>query len=135
MKVIAGLTATVLVCAMVGIGTAGCNTVRGAGKDIQRGGKAVEDAADSGQIDQMYPENYRFAIEASSEPDGSITPAGLTQAGYGANHTFVIRSNFGYHVADVMVDGESIGPVNQYTFHQVAEHHTITASFDENQSR
>ena len=24
----------------------GCNTVRGAGKDIQRGGQAIEDAAD-----------------------------------------------------------------------------------------
>ena len=32
--------------ALVGMSLAGCNTVRGAGKDIQRGGQAIEDAAD-----------------------------------------------------------------------------------------
>lgn len=135
MKIITGLAATVLVCSMVGIGTSGCNTMRGAGQDIQRGGQAVEDAADGAKLDQTYPENYRFAIETSSELGGSISPTGQTTAGYGTSHTFEIRPNFGYYVADVMVDGESIGPVNRYTFDQVAENHTISAYFDENRSR
>lgn len=33
--------------AAAGVVAAGCNTVKGAGKDIQKGGEAVEDAAES----------------------------------------------------------------------------------------
>lgn len=33
--------------ALYAIGLAGCNTVAGAGKDIERGGEHVQDAADS----------------------------------------------------------------------------------------
>lgn len=32
---------------LAGAFASGCNTVKGAGKDIQKGGEAVEDAADS----------------------------------------------------------------------------------------
>jgi len=32
-----------------GMAVSGCNTFRGAGKDIQRGGEAVENAAESAQ--------------------------------------------------------------------------------------
>ena len=32
---------------LTGTFAAGCNTVKGAGKDIQKGGEAVEDAADN----------------------------------------------------------------------------------------
>lgn len=38
------LMAVLMVVGLVG-GLAGCNTVAGAGKDVQRGGQAVEDAA------------------------------------------------------------------------------------------
>jgi predicted small secreted protein len=30
-------------------GAAGCNTVRGAGKDIEKGGEAIQDASDNAQ--------------------------------------------------------------------------------------
>ena len=32
-----------------GMAVSGCNTFRGAGKDIQRGGEAIENAADDAQ--------------------------------------------------------------------------------------
>ena len=35
----------------------------------------------------------------------------------------------GYHVADVLVDGTSVGPVNSYTFTNVTANHTIAAIF------
>ncbi len=35
-----GLAATVVIC------VSGCNTVRGAGRDIQRGGQAIQNLAD-----------------------------------------------------------------------------------------
>ncbi|MFO7974456.1 MAG: entericidin A/B family lipoprotein [Candidatus Hydrogenedentota bacterium] len=39
----------VVVGVLVSMGTFGCNTVRGMGKDVQRSGEAVEDAADGAQ--------------------------------------------------------------------------------------
>jgi entericidin B len=39
----------VLVGILFGIGMSGCNTFRGAGKDIQRGGEAIENTAEDAQ--------------------------------------------------------------------------------------
>lgn len=41
------IVALLVISAMTVIAAAGCNTVKGAGKDIQKGGEAVEDAAES----------------------------------------------------------------------------------------
>jgi predicted small secreted protein len=49
MKSFNGTILAVVVCALTVIGLSGCNTFRGAGKDIQRGGEAVEDAAEETQ--------------------------------------------------------------------------------------
>lgn len=38
-----------VVGALISIGALGCNTFRGAGKDIQRGGQAIENAAEDAQ--------------------------------------------------------------------------------------
>lgn len=45
MKTVKKVLAFALVSALIGISMLGCNTFRGAGKDIQRGGQAVEEAA------------------------------------------------------------------------------------------
>lgn len=42
----AGLILSVLLLASVGVSLTGCNTTEGAGKDIQKAGEAIEDAAD-----------------------------------------------------------------------------------------
>jgi hypothetical protein len=49
--------------------------------------------------------------------------------GYSANQTFTITPNIGYHVADVLVDGVSVGAVTSYTFTGVIANHAISASF------
>jgi hypothetical protein len=36
---------------------------------------------------------------------------------------------YGYRVADVLVDGASVGPVSSYTFTNVTAPHTISAAF------
>lgn len=46
MKFLTRITAVTALCAIAGLCVSGCNTVKGAGKDIQKGGEAVEDAAD-----------------------------------------------------------------------------------------
>jgi hypothetical protein len=43
--------------------------------------------------------------------------------------TFTIAANTNYHVADVLVDGVSVGAVTTYTFTNVLANHTIAASF------
>jgi hypothetical protein len=48
---------------------------------------------------------------------------------YGTNKTFTITPNANYHVADVLVDGSSVGAITSYTFNNVTANHTISASF------
>ena len=48
---------------------------------------------------------------------------------YGADQAFTITPDACYHVADVLVDGVSVGAVTSYTFTNVTANHTIAASF------
>ena len=43
--------------------------------------------------------------------------------------TFTITPASCYQIADVLVDGVSVGAVASYTFNDVAANHTIAASF------
>ncbi len=70
-----------------------------------------------------------FTITASAGPNGNITPSGAVAVNYGANQTFNIQPAIGFHVANVLVDGASVGAVTTYTFNNVTENHTIAASF------
>lgn len=70
-----------------------------------------------------------FVITASAGPGGSISPAGAVSVGYGRDQAFAITPNAGYRVADVVVDGASVGAVTSYVFTAVAADHTIQASF------
>jgi hypothetical protein len=70
-----------------------------------------------------------LTITASAGPNGSISPSGGVGVNYGANQTFTITPNTGYRVADVLVDGASVGAVSSYTFSNVTANHTISASF------
>ncbi len=70
-----------------------------------------------------------YVITASAGTNGSITPSGSVTVNSGAAQTFTISANTGYHVADVLVDGSSVGDVTSYTFSNVTANHTITASF------
>jgi len=47
-KVLNGLAAaaTIAIIAMSGVSLSGCNTIEGAGRDIESAGDAIEDAAD-----------------------------------------------------------------------------------------
>lgn len=68
-------------------------------------------------------------ITASATSGGKISPAGTVQVTYGSNQTFSISRYPGYIIADVKVDGVSVGKVTSYTFSNVTANHTITASF------
>ena len=68
-------------------------------------------------------------ITASAGANGSISPAGPVMVSNGADQSFSISPNQSYRVADVVVDGSSVGAVTTYAFHNVASDHTIAASF------
>jgi len=71
-----------------------------------------------------------FTIKVSVEGiGGTITPSGAVVVNSGANQTFTITPNTGYHIKDVKVDGSSVGAMTSYTFNNVTTDHTITTSF------
>ncbi len=70
-----------------------------------------------------------YTITVTQAEHGTIIPDPATVE-HGADKTFTITPDSGYHVADVRVDGESVGAVSGYTFQDVtAAGHTITAIF------
>ena len=69
------------------------------------------------------------AITASAGANGSISPSGGVSVGYGANQSFTITPAAKYLVADVLVDGSSVGAVTSYAFANVTAAHTISATF------
>jgi hypothetical protein len=70
-----------------------------------------------------------YTITASAGANGSISPNGTTSVNYGANQTYTITPVTGFHVADVLVDGGSVGAVTSYPFTNVTATHTISATF------
>ena len=70
-----------------------------------------------------------FTITASAGPNGSISPPGSQTVSAGGNLDFTITPNLGFHIADVLVDGSSVGAVSSYSFTNVIANHTIAATF------
>ena len=60
---------------------------------------------------------------------GIVTPPGISTVNYGATPTYAITPNPGYHVADVLVNGTSVGAVTSYVFPSVNSDKTISATF------
>jgi hypothetical protein len=71
----------------------------------------------------------RRTITATAGPGGTISPSGAVIVKNGESQTFSITPDPGYHIADVLVDGVSVGSVTSYTFSKVTADHTIVASF------
>ena len=81
-------------------------------------------AVETGEAAQKY------TIAATAGEGGSITPNGDVSVKEGASQTFAITADNGYEIADVLVDGNSVGAVESYTFDEVKANHTITVSFN-----
>jgi hypothetical protein len=68
-------------------------------------------------------------ISSTSTPNGRITPLGNILLDTGTSQSFFITPNPGYSILDVLVDGQSIGSVNEYEFLAVTADHNIHAVF------
>ncbi len=71
-----------------------------------------------------------YQIAASANGGGAISPEGILNVSEGANQTFIITPQEGYRIKEVLVDGQSQGAVESYTFTDIKENHTISVSFD-----
>ena len=58
-----------------------------------------------------------------------FSPSGNVSVREGRDQTFTITPDKGYAVANVKIDGKSIGAVKAYTFENVRRNHTIEVSF------
>lgn len=73
----------------------------------------------------------QYTITAEAGDGGSISPDGRVRVDRGDDQTFRITPDDGYEIADVLVDGESVGAVSSYTFENVRANHTIEVIFKE----
>ena len=70
-----------------------------------------------------------YTIKATAGAGGSISPSDNVSVREGGDQTFTITPDKGYAVANVKIDGKSIGAVKSYTFENVSSPHTIEAIF------
>ena len=70
-----------------------------------------------------------YTIKATAGAGGSISPSGNVSVREGRDQTFTITPDKDYAVANVKIDGKSIGAVKSYTFENVRRTHTIEVIF------
>ena len=73
--------------------------------------------------------NRSFDTVVEPSENGNITSDTGKSTAEGGDQTWRITPKPGYATADVIVDGEHVGPVSEWTFKNVREKHTIEAVF------
>lgn len=71
-----------------------------------------------------------YSLTASSNGQGSISPAGDIAVLEGERASFVFNAETNYHVADIIVDGNSVGPIDALSFENIDASHTVQAVFE-----
>ena len=79
---------------------------------------------DGGQKEKIY------IVNATAEEGGTINPEGDDPVWEGEDQQYLISPNAGYVIKDVIVDEQSVGPVDTYTIENVNENHRINAVFE-----
>ncbi len=79
------------------------------------------------------PASEMFTITIESDPGVTISPSENEYlAPLGTDVLFSIHPDEGYHILDVLVDEQSIGPVTNYTLTGVAaDHHLLVKTIDD----
>jgi len=70
-----------------------------------------------------------FTIAATAANGGTIAPDGAVLVAGGHSQLFTITPDSCFVVADIIVDGASVGAVTSYAFLNVSNHHSIEARF------
>ena len=86
-------------------------------------GNATADASDA---------NFRisaYTITATAGANGGISPSGSSNVVEGGSKTYTMNPTAGYGVANVLVDGATVGAMSAYSFTNVNSSHTINVTF------
>jgi hypothetical protein len=83
----------------------------------------------SGNQGAYSPELVIYPLTSSAGTGGSISPAGSFFQSNGASQTFTITPAAGYQVANVTVDGVSVGAVTTFTLSNITAGHSVSATF------
>ena len=74
----------------------------------------------------------QYMVAATADDGGSVTPTDTTVE-YNGTVTVAITAGDCHHIESVMVNGESVGEVESYTFSNVTSDQTLTATFAMNE--
>ncbi len=85
------------------------------------------------EIQSLYATSYHgrcksYTIVGTAGAHGTITPSGTVTKGYGSTQSYTITADPCY-VANVVVDGVSVGAVSSYAFASISASHVIDATF------
>jgi len=81
------------------------------------------------KIDVKFEIN-RYAIQGYSDANGKLVPQ-QAMVDHGQNQTFIMEPLMdNYRVANVFIDGQSMGPLHYFTFEFVSEPHSISVTFE-----
>ncbi len=73
--------------------------------------------------------NQRFTILVTAGPGGGIEPPTANNIKFGKSIKFRIKPDRDFQVLDVLVDGVSVGVVQEFEFEHVRANHSISAMF------
>ncbi|MBQ4607647.1 MAG: hypothetical protein IJB15_13125, partial [Clostridia bacterium] len=77
-----------------------------------------DDNTNDGEEESSKPSNFDllklFTLTAIAGEGGTITPEGDLIIAFGASRTFKFIPDEGYEIADVLVNGKSVGAVEKY---------------------
>lgn len=71
----------------------------------------------------------QYPVSAAAGAGGTISPAGTVSVAAGGSQQFLFTPGNGFEVADVVVNGQSVGKLAQYTFTNVQAAGSITVTF------
>ncbi len=80
-------------------------------------------------ISATFSQISNYTITTGVQGSGTISPSGTVEVAPGGNQAFSITPAAGCRIANVTVDGTSVGTPSTYSFTNVAASHTIQATF------
>ncbi|TAK61669.1 MAG: T9SS type A sorting domain-containing protein [Bacteroidetes bacterium] len=89
----------------------------------------IHNAYSSPRVIALEGSGQYLVITATANGNGTITPTGASNIGYGANRAYEIIPDHGYRMDSVVVDSNNMGALTEFEFSGVTAHHVIDAYF------
>jgi List-Bact-rpt repeat protein len=99
--------------------------------DVQMGGinSYIFSGVTADHTIAAYVKPITYTITAKAGSGGSISPEGVTSIVKGGSQTYTITPKAGNHIAGLLIDAVSQGPITTWSFSNVTANHTIKAYF------